>query len=115
VRVMVLLPGMVRSEFHGEQGLPAHLPVMDAADVAAAALAGLALGEVVCVPGLEDIGLFEELRDLQQAILSEVTRCRSRPGTAAVPEQMGSRGARARDDPQPRARSRSARRGSELP
>ena len=70
VRIMVLLPGMVRSEFHGEHGLPAHLPVMDAADVAAAALAGLALGEVVCVPGLEDIGLFEKLRDLQQAILS---------------------------------------------
>jgi short-subunit dehydrogenase len=70
VRAMVLLPGMVHSEFHGERGLPPTLPVMSAADVADAALAGLALGEVVCVPGLEDIGLFEKLRDLQQAILS---------------------------------------------
>ncbi len=70
VRAMVLLPGMVHSEFHGERGLPAHLPVMAAADVVDAALAGLALGEVVCVPGLEDIGLFERLRDLQQAILA---------------------------------------------
>jgi uncharacterized protein len=70
VRAMVLLPGMVNSEFHGERGLPSHLPVMGAADVADAALAGLALGEVVCVPGLEDVGLFEKLRDLQQAILS---------------------------------------------
>jgi short-subunit dehydrogenase len=70
VRAMALLPGMVHSEFHGERGLPAHLPVMAAADVVEAALAGLALGEVVCVPGLEDIGLFERLRDLQQAILT---------------------------------------------
>ena len=70
VRAMVVLPGMVHSEFHGEHGLPAHQPVMDARDVAGAALAGLALGEVVCAPGLEDIGLFEKLRDLQQAVLS---------------------------------------------
>jgi short-subunit dehydrogenase len=70
VHAMVLLPGMVHSEFHGERGLPSNLPVMTAADVASAALAGLALGEVVCVPGLEDIGLFDKLRDLQQAILS---------------------------------------------
>ena len=70
VRAMVLLPGMVHSEFHGERGLPPNLPVMSAADVADAALVGLALGEVVCVPGLEDMGLFEKLRDLQQAILS---------------------------------------------
>jgi hypothetical protein len=70
VRAMVLLPGMVHSEFHGERGLPPTLPVMSAVDVADAALAGLAMGEVVCVPGLEDIGLFDKLRDLQQAILS---------------------------------------------
>jgi uncharacterized protein len=70
VRAMVLLPGMVHSEFHGERGLPPTLPVMSAADVADAALAGLALGEVVCVPGLEDMRLFAELRDLQQAILA---------------------------------------------
>ena len=70
VRAMVLLPGMVHSEFHGERGLPPTLPVMSAADVADAALGGLAMGEVVCVPGLEDIGLFDKLRDLQQAILS---------------------------------------------
>ena len=70
VRAMVLLPGMVHSEFHGERGLPPNLPVMSASDVANAALAGLALGEVVCVPGLEDLGLLQKLRDLQQAILS---------------------------------------------
>lgn len=70
VRAMVLLPGMVHSEFHGERGLPPTLLVMSADDVAHAALAGLALGEVVCVPGLEDMRLFDKLRDLQQAILS---------------------------------------------
>jgi short-subunit dehydrogenase len=70
VRAMVVLPGMVHSEFHGERGLPPSLPVMSAVDAVDAALAGLALGEVVCVPGLEDMGLFDRLRDLQQAVLT---------------------------------------------
>ena len=35
------------------------------------AFAGLALGEVVCVPGLDDApAVFEQLRDLQQATLA---------------------------------------------
>ena len=31
--------------------------------------AGLELGEIICVPGLEETGTFEQLRDIQQATL----------------------------------------------
>jgi hypothetical protein len=74
VRAMVCLPGMVESEFHGmRQGArpPGMPPLMSAADVAQAVVAGLARGEVVCVPGLEGAAaVFEQLRDLQQATLA---------------------------------------------
>ncbi len=71
VRAMVCLPGMVETEFHGVRrgDAPAPPTMMTAADVAQAIVAGLELGEVICVPGLEDIHLFEELRTTQQATL----------------------------------------------
>ena len=43
--------------------------MMTAADVAQAIVVGLELGEIICVPGLEDIRLFDQLRDTQQATL----------------------------------------------
>ncbi len=73
VRAMVCLPGMVESEFHGittgnrPPGMP---PLMSSEDVATAIVAGLARGEVVCVPGLEDDSVFEELAELQRAALA---------------------------------------------
>jgi len=74
VQAMVCLPGMVESEFHGirqESRPPGMPPLMSAADVAQAIVTGLARGEVVCVPGLEDAQpIFEQLRDLQQATLA---------------------------------------------
>ena len=73
VRAMVCLPGMVESEFHGGRSLagrPGVPPLMSAEDCAAAIVAGLRLGEVVCVPGLDDAAeLFERLAGLQQAAL----------------------------------------------
>jgi uncharacterized protein len=71
VRAMVCLPGMVETEFHGalRGGAPLPSTMMTAADVAQGIVAGLELGEVICVPGLEDIHLFEQLRDTQQATL----------------------------------------------
>jgi uncharacterized protein len=71
VRAMVCLPGMVETEFHGVRRGDAPTPptMMTAADVAQALVAGLELGEVICVPGLEDIHLFEQLRVTQQATL----------------------------------------------
>lgn len=74
VRAMVCLPGMVVSEFHGSRqlaGRPGMPPLMSSEDCARAIVAGLALGEVVCVPGLEDApAFFERFRELQQETLA---------------------------------------------
>jgi hypothetical protein len=42
---------------------------MSAEDVAQAVVVGLELGEVICAPGLEDMTLFDALRDVQKATL----------------------------------------------
>lgn len=55
VRVEVVCPGVVATEFHERQGLDlSAVPRMSADDVVTAALRGLELGEVVCAPGVED-------------------------------------------------------------
>ncbi|HEX9269617.1 MAG TPA: SDR family oxidoreductase [Candidatus Limnocylindria bacterium] len=55
IKVQALCPGTVATEFHVVQGAPGPLPgSMDPADVVAASLAGLELGEVVCAPTIED-------------------------------------------------------------
>ncbi len=60
VRVQVLCPGVVATEFHERQGLDlSAVPRMSAEDVVTASLQGLALGEVVCAPGVEDASLLE--------------------------------------------------------
>ena len=71
VHAMVCLPGMVETEFHRAHHPDAPKPptMMTAADVAQAIVVGLELGEIICVPGLEDIHLFDQLRDTQQATL----------------------------------------------
>ena len=54
IRVQVLCPGIVATEFHTRQGMDlSALPRMSAEDVVTASLRGLALGEVVCAPGVE--------------------------------------------------------------
>jgi short-subunit dehydrogenase len=58
LRVQVLCPGVVATEFHERQGLDlSAVPRMSAEDVVTASLAGLELGEVVCAPGVEDAGV----------------------------------------------------------
>ncbi|GAB3158221.1 SDR family NAD(P)-dependent oxidoreductase [Amycolatopsis stemonae] len=60
VRVQVVCPGVVATEFHERQGLDlSAVPRMSAADVVTASLRGLELGEVVCAPGVEDPGLLD--------------------------------------------------------
>jgi short-subunit dehydrogenase len=60
VRVQVLCPGVVATEFHERQGLDlSAVPRMTAADVVTAGLRGLELGEVVTAPGVEDTGLLD--------------------------------------------------------
>jgi short-subunit dehydrogenase len=60
LRVQVVCPGVVATEFHTRQGLDlSAVPRMSAEDVVTASLRGLELGEVVCAPGVEDASLLD--------------------------------------------------------
>jgi uncharacterized protein len=64
VRVQVVCPGVVATEFHTVQGMDlSAIPRMTADDVVSASLRGLELGEVVCAPGVEDYGLLQAVFD----------------------------------------------------
>lgn len=55
VRVQVLCPGVVRTEFHSRQGIDlSAVPRMDPADVVTASLDDLERGVVVSIPGASD-------------------------------------------------------------
>jgi short-subunit dehydrogenase len=54
LRVQVLCPGIVATEFHERQGMDlSSVPRMSPEDVVTASMRGLELGEVVCAPGVE--------------------------------------------------------------
>jgi short-subunit dehydrogenase len=58
VKVQVVCPGVVATEFHERQGIDmSTVPRMSADDVVTASLRGLELGEIVCAPGVEDASL----------------------------------------------------------
>jgi short-subunit dehydrogenase len=58
VRVQVVCPGVVATEFHERQGLDmSKVPRMSAEDVVTASLKGLERGEVVCAPGVDQFRL----------------------------------------------------------
>lgn len=60
VRVQVVCPGVVATEFHERQGMDlSAVRRMSADDVVTASLRGLELGEVVVAPGVEDASLLE--------------------------------------------------------
>lgn len=60
VHVHVVCPGIVATEFHEVQGMDlSAVPCMPAANVVTAALSGIALGEVVSAPGVEDYSLLD--------------------------------------------------------
>jgi uncharacterized protein len=72
VQVQACCPGLVDTEFHALAGWDlsaAPFPVMQPDDVVAAALAGLRLGEVVCVPGLNDPSMIATISQAQQTLL----------------------------------------------
>jgi short-subunit dehydrogenase len=72
VRVQVLCPATVRTEFHRIQGIDLdHLPVtpMSAEDVVQASLAGLKLGEIICVPGVEDSKVITEYQQARTLVV----------------------------------------------
>jgi short-subunit dehydrogenase len=60
LKVQVVCPGVVATEFHTVQGLDlSAVPRMSAEEVVTASLRGLELGEVVCAPGVEDASLLQ--------------------------------------------------------
>jgi short-subunit dehydrogenase len=70
VVVQTLLPGIVRTEFHGPGGVhaPPHM-VMEPEQVVEESLAALERGDSVCAPGLGDPGLIGLLGKVERAIV----------------------------------------------
>jgi uncharacterized protein len=72
VNVQALCPGVVRTEFHERMGLdPGRFPsaiVMSPQDIVEASLAGLRLGEVICVPALDDPNLSAQIHENQRRL-----------------------------------------------
>lgn len=72
VQVQVCCPGLVDTEFHDIAGLDMSqvpFPVMTPGEIVNASLEGLRLGEVVCVPGLHETALLDNLDEKQRALL----------------------------------------------
>lgn len=68
VRVQVVCPGVVATEFHTVQGMDlSSVPRMSADDVVTACRRGLELGEVVTAPGVEDASLLQQVFDADLA------------------------------------------------
>lgn len=69
VNVQALCPGVVQTEFHEQVGIdPSRYPaaiVMKPEDLVEASLAGLKLGETICVPGMEDMELLIQIQESQ--------------------------------------------------
>jgi short-subunit dehydrogenase len=88
VKVQSLCPGVIRTEFHDSTGgRPAGVPVLEPADVVRASLAGLALGEVICVPQLADPAALGAISAAQKALWDQ-TRS-DRPAARYAVKQGG--------------------------
>jgi short-subunit dehydrogenase len=60
IRLQVVCPGVVATEFHTVQGMDlSAMPRMSAKDIVTACRRGLELGEVVTAPGVEDTSLLD--------------------------------------------------------
>ena len=71
VRVQVCLPGVIKTEFHEVQGMDlSKMPRMTPDDLARASLAGLRLGEIVCVPALEDAAAAQRIDEANRTVLA---------------------------------------------
>jgi short-subunit dehydrogenase len=82
VQVQALCPGVVATEFHSHVGtdtsrFPAAV-VMKPEDLVEASLAGLKLGEVICVPALENLGLLVHIAEEERKFFES-----SRTGSVA--------------------------------
>ena len=79
IRVQVVCPGVVRSEFHTRQGLDmSSAPRMEPHDVVEASLRDLGEGVVVSIPGLDDITVLGHLETANDELVG-VARTRDLP------------------------------------
>ena len=79
LRVQVVCPGIVRTEFHERQGIDmSAVPRMEPDDVVTASLLDLESGVVVCIPGLGDPGAWERHEALERELMGW-TRIRDLP------------------------------------
>lgn len=75
VNVQALCPGLVSTEFHGLVGtdssrFPAAV-VMKPEDLVDASLAGLKLGEAICIPAMEDTELLVQIQESQKRFFEQ--------------------------------------------
>jgi short-subunit dehydrogenase len=70
VRVQVVCPGIVRTEFHSRQGIDlSAVSRMEPEDVVRAALVDLERGEIVSIPGADDETAHERIAAAERALL----------------------------------------------
>jgi hypothetical protein len=75
VRVQVVCPGIVVSEFHSRQGIDmSQVPRLSSADLVKGSLADLDAGVVVSIPTLEDAAAFKQIETAQAALLGQALR-----------------------------------------
>lgn len=78
VRVQLLIPGVVETEFHAVAGNDiSRFPperVMSADDLVLASLRGLELGEEICIPSLPDVGDWEAYVEAEKQLAANVSR-----------------------------------------
>jgi short-subunit dehydrogenase len=88
VGVQVVCPGLTSTEFHltrtadpvadeAAAAKPDEPHAMPSADVVTASLAGLERGEVLCIPGLDDVTAIDDLAEVEARL-----RAGSRPRLA---------------------------------
>lgn len=75
VRVQVVMPGPVRTEFFGggPSPFPDHL-FMTAETLVDTALTALDLGELICFPTLSDVGVWDGLESARRALSKAITQ-----------------------------------------
>jgi short-subunit dehydrogenase len=69
VRLQVVCPGVVRTEFHTRQGMDmSHMPRLEPEQVVMASLHGLERQELVCIPTLEDRERLDDRDEAERAL-----------------------------------------------
>ena len=77
VRLQALLPGVVATEFHDTLNVDRSrmaAMAMQPDEVVTASVAALEQSELICVPGLDDPGLIEQLTGAQRAVMQAANR-----------------------------------------